>query len=128
MQVKTISTNKAPRPAGHYAQATVYGDMVYVSGQLPVNPLHPDRKPGDIEAQAEQVLHNMGAILEAAGSGLHNVLKTTVYISDISLWEQVNEVYARVFGDHRPARAVIPCKELHYGYQIEMEAVAYIPG
>lgn len=128
MQVKTISTNKAPRPAGHYAQATVYGDMVYVSGQLPIDPMHPDRAPGNIEEQAEQVLRNVSAILEAAGSGLHNVLKTTVYISDISLWGQVNAVYARVFGSHRPARAVIPCQELHYGYQIEMEVVAYIPG
>ena len=128
MHVQTISTGKAPEAGGHYAQATVYGDLVFVSGQLPIDPADPKKAAGNMEEQAEQVLRNVAAILEAAGSGLPNVLKTTLYIADISMWGKVNEVYARVFGKHRPAWAVIPCNELHYGYLIEMEAIAYIPG
>lgn len=126
-QVKSIFTKNAPQPAGHYSQATVFNDLVFVSGQLPINPATGERVLGSIEEQAEQVLNNIAAILEAAGSGLHNVLKTTIYIADISHWDKVNAVYARFFGSHRPARATVPTKELHHGFLIEMEAVAYIP-
>jgi len=121
-----IHTSNAPEPAGHYSQAVVYGGLVYVSGQLPVDPRTGEKRVGTIEEQAEQVLRNLRAILVAAGSDLDRVLKTTVYISDIGLWARVNAVYARHFGDHRPARAVVPVKELHYGFQIEIEAVAVL--
>lgn len=127
VHVKSISTHKAPRPGGHYAQAMVYNDMVFVSGQLPIDPATGEKKLGSIEEQTEQVLSNVAAILEAAGSGLHNVLKTTVYISDIALWDKVNSVYARFFGDHRPARAMVPTKALHHGFLVEIEATAFIP-
>jgi 2-iminobutanoate/2-iminopropanoate deaminase len=125
--IKPISTLKAPKPAGHYSQGMIYENLVFVSGQLPIDPESGEKKNGPIEEQAEQVLHNVAAVLEAAGSGLHNVLKTTLYIADISLWDQVNTVYARFFTDHRPARAVVPTKALHHGFLIEMEAIAYIP-
>ena len=81
-----------------------------------------------MEKQTEQVLANLAAILAAAGSGLDRVLKTTVYITDIGLWDRVNAVYGQVFGDHRPARAVVPVRELHFGFMVEIEAVAVVDG
>lgn len=124
MEIKSVSTPNAPRPAGHYSQAVIHQGLVYVAGQLPIDPATGEKKLGPIEEQAEQVLRNIRAILQAAGSDLHRVLKMTVYISDISLWGKVNEVYAQMLGDHRPARAVVPVKELHHGFQIEIEAIA----
>jgi len=122
-----ISTSNAPTPAGHYSQAVISENLIFVSGQLPIIPGDRAGTPGPIEEQTSQVLTNLRNILEAAGSGLHHVIKTTVYISDISLWGDVNKVYAEFFGDHKPARAVVPTRELHFGYQIEMEAIAVKP-
>lgn len=119
-----IHTPRAPAPGGHYAQAIVYGGLVFVSGQLPIDPARPEQAVGPIEEQTEQALRNVGEILQAAGSGLDRVVQMTIYVSDISLWGRVNAVYARVMGDHRPARAVVPTKDLHYGYQIEIQAIA----
>jgi 2-iminobutanoate/2-iminopropanoate deaminase len=124
--VKAIQTPNAPRPAGHYAQAIVHDGLVYVSGQLPIDPRTGERNTGSIEEQAERALLNMSAILEAAGSRRDLVLKTTVYVSDITLWGRVNAVYAAFFGEHRPARAVVPTRELHYGLLVEVEAVAAV--
>jgi 2-iminobutanoate/2-iminopropanoate deaminase len=121
-----VSTPDAPAPAGHYSQAIVHKGVVYVAGQLPIDPNESERRVGSIEEQTEQALKNVAAILRAAGSGLDRVLKVTVYVSDITLWGRVNAVYARVFGDHRPARAVVPTRDLHYGYQIEIEAAAAV--
>jgi 2-iminobutanoate/2-iminopropanoate deaminase len=119
-----ISTKKAPEPGGHYSQAIAHNDLVFVSGQLPVDPVSGERICTSIEEQTLQVLHNLEAILEAAGSSIDRVLKVTVYISDISLWGRLNVVYSEFFKDHRPARAVVPTKELHYGFQVEIEAIA----
>ena len=124
MQIKTVFTDSAPRPAGHYSQATVYNGLVFVAGQLPSKPGSAEKTVGTIEEQAEQCLTNLREILRSAGSDLDRLLKVTIYISDIGLWGKVNEVYTRMLGEHKPARAVIPCKELHYGYQIEIEAIA----
>jgi 2-iminobutanoate/2-iminopropanoate deaminase len=123
-----VSTPNAPQPAGHYAQAIVHDGLVFVSGQLPVDPATGERRTGSIEEQAEQALANVRAILEAAGTDTEHVLKTTVYVSDIALWGRVNAVYSAFFGDHRPARAVVPTRELHYGFQVEIEAIAALPG
>jgi len=122
--MKEIRTPNAPQPAGHYAQAIAHQGVVYVSGQLPIDPRNTTKHIGSIEAQTEQALENLVAILEAAGSGKDHVLKVTVYISDMALWDRVNTVYARFFGNHRPARAIVPVRELHFGYQIEIDAVA----
>ena len=122
--MKYIQTPNAPGPAGHYSQAIVHRGLVYVSGQLPVDPATGVKRTGSIEEQTLQALENIKAILEAAGSDLGRVLKTTVYVSDIQLWDRVNAVYARFFGDHKPARAVGPTRELHYGFKIEIEAIA----
>lgn len=124
MEIKAVFTTNAPTPAGHYSQAIVHNGLVYVAGQLPIDPATGEKKTGPIEEQAEQALRNLRAILQAAGTDLHRVLKMTVYISDISLWGKVNAVYARMLGEHRPARAVVPVKELHHGFQIEIEAIA----
>ena len=122
--MKEILTRKAPKPAGHYAQAIEHQGVVYVSGQLPVDPRSSAKHIGSIETQTQQALENLAAILKAAGSGKEHVLKVTVYISDIALWDRVNMEYARFFGEHRPARAIVPVRELHFGYQIEIDAVA----
>lgn len=126
MELQSIYTPDAPTPAGHYSQATVYNGIVYVAGQLAVDPHTGEKKLGSIEEQTEQTLSNIGKILKAANSDLSRVLKMTIYISDISLWGSVNAVYAKVMGEHRPARAVVPVKELHYGFLIEIEAVAAV--
>jgi 2-iminobutanoate/2-iminopropanoate deaminase len=122
--MEVISTPNAPKPAGHYSQAIVHNNLVYVSGQLPIDPESGEKSIGSIEEQTEQVLKNLSEILKAAGSNLNQVIKTTVYISDIELWDRVNAVYARFFGEHRSARAVVPTRNLHFGFQIEIEAIA----
>lgn len=122
--MQPILTPRAPAPAGHYSQAVVHDGLVYVSGQLPIDPNRDTQVPGSIEDQTRQALHNVREILEAAGSSLGHVLQMTIYIADISLWSRVNAVYAEMMGEHRPARAVVPTKALHYGYMIEIQAVA----
>ena len=124
MEITTVHTQNAPAPGGHYSQAVAYNGLVFVAGQLSIDPRTGEKKLGSIEEQTEQALRNVGEILKAANSDQSRVLKMTVYISDIGLWGRVNEVYARVMGEHRPARAVIPTKELHYGFLIEIDAVA----
>jgi len=124
MEIKSILTPHAPAPGGHYSQATVFNGLVFVAGQLSIDPKTGEKKLGSIEEQTEQVLTNIGEILKAANSDLSRVLKMTVYVSDIGLWGAVNTVYSRVMGEHRPARAVVPTKELHYGFLVEIEAIA----
>ncbi len=122
--MENISTPNAPSPGGHYSQAIVHNGLVFVAGQLPIRP-DGEKCLGSIEEQTEAVLQNLQAVLEAAGSSMDKVLKVTVYVAGIELWGRVNAVYARVFGEHKPARAVVPVPELHYGFLIEMEAVAH---
>ena len=120
-----ISTANAPAPAGHYSQGVVHGDLVYVAGQLPLDPASGELvAPDDIEAQAERTLRNVEAILVASGSGLNRVCSMTIYITDRALWPQVNAVYAKVLGNHKPARAVIPVPELRPGCLLEIQAIA----
>ena len=121
-----IQTPNAPAPGGHYAQAVVHNGIVYLSGILPITPSGEKLTGASISEQTQQVLANLDAILEAAGSGRDKVLKTTVYVSDITTWGEVNQCYAQFFGDHRPARSVVPCSPLHYGFGIELEAVAIV--
>ena len=118
-----IFTEKAPQPAGHYSQAVVSGGLVFVSGQLPIHPESGEIK-ATIEEQTDQVLVNLAYILAASGSSLEKVVKATLYISDISLWGKVNEIYTERFGSHKPARVVVPTRDLHFGCLIEVEVVA----
>ncbi|HQW02858.1 MAG TPA: Rid family detoxifying hydrolase [Saprospiraceae bacterium] len=122
--MEKILTNAAPAPAGHYSQAIRHNGLVFVSGQLPLDPVSKEVVEGGIEPQLRQVMANISAILEASGSGLDNILKATIYIPDSSYWPEINRVYAECMGDHKPARAVIPCGELHYGVLLEMEVIA----
>lgn len=118
-----ISTGNAPKPGGHYSQATTHGDLVFVAGQLPFT-TEGDKINGPIEEQTLQALKNLRAVLQAAGSDTNQVLKTTVFVSDISLWPAVNKVYSEFFGEHKPARSIVPTKELNHGFLIEIEAIA----
>jgi reactive intermediate/imine deaminase len=124
--MQSIQTVNAPTAAGHYSQGIVHNGVVYVAGQLPIDPKDRNKPVGSIEEQTEQTLRNVEAILVAAGSGLDQVLQMTIYISDIELWGGVNTAYSRVMGGHKPARAVVPVKDLHYGYQIEIQAIAAV--
>ncbi len=121
-----IETPHAPLPAGHYSQAVIAGEFIFISGQLPIKPATNEKITGPIEDQTKQVLKNIMAIIEETGGNLKDIIKTTVYISDISLWDSVNSVYAAFFGDHKPARAVVPTRNLHFGFKIEIEAVGQI--
>lgn len=126
--MKSISTEAAPAARGHYSQAIVHGGLVYIAGQLPLVAQDPERRLADFEEQAAQVIDNVVAILEAAGSGADRILKTTVYIVDVSHWRAFNAVYARKLGEHRPARTVVPVAQLHHGYLVEMDAIAALRG
>jgi 2-iminobutanoate/2-iminopropanoate deaminase len=121
--MRIVQTDLAPRAGGHYSQAVVHNGTVYVAGQLPIDPANPKAPPGDAATQTRQALQNVRNILEAAGSGLDHALQLTVYVSDISHWGEVNRVYSEVMGEHRPARAVVPTRDLHYGYLVEIQAI-----
>jgi 2-iminobutanoate/2-iminopropanoate deaminase len=108
------------------SQAIVHGGFVFVAGQLPFVPGSSERVVGTIEEQTEQVLRNISAVLEAAGSSLARTVQMTIYVSDMELWGRVNTTYARVLGNHKPARAVVPVGLLHYGYQIEVQAIGAV--
>ena len=122
--INFIQTEKAPAAGGHYSQAVEFNNLIFVSGQLPIKPKTGEKVLGSIEDQTRQTLENVRAIVVAAGGNINSILKMTIYVSDISLWGKVNEVYADFFKAHKPARAVVPTKALHYGFLIEIEAIA----
>ncbi|HKA16877.1 MAG TPA: Rid family detoxifying hydrolase [Blastocatellia bacterium] len=126
MEIRTVFTEDAPKPGGHYSQAVVCNGLVFVAGQLSIDPRTGEKLTGSIEQQTEQCLMNVAAILKASGSDLSRVLRMTIFVSDIEHWPAVNSVYAGVMGEHRPARAIVPVKELHYGFKIEIEATAAV--
>lgn len=125
-KLEPVVTLNAPPPGGHYSQAVIHNGLVYVAGQLPIKLGQKEHVIGPIEAQAETIFANLDAILVAAGSRRDLVIRTTVYISDVALWGKFNQVYAAFFGDHRPARSVVPCNKLHYGYDVEIDAIAAV--
>ena len=122
----SIRTENAPTPGGHYSQAIVHNGFVFVAGQLPITPGQTEHHVGTMAEQAERTLRNIEAILLAAGSGMDRIVQMTVYVSDIEAWGEVNAVYARIMGENRPARAIVPVKDLHFGYQIEIQAIATV--
>lgn len=111
---------------GHYAFATIHQNTVYVSGQFAINPETREKEFGTIEEETLQVLKNVEMIVEAAGSKKEKILRMTLYISDIHLWDKVDAVYTEFFGEHKPARTVVPTNELHFGFKIEIDAISYI--
>ncbi len=126
--IQTVQTDGAPAPAGHYSQAVVHGGVVYVAGQLPLDPDTGEVVAGGIAEQAAQTLRNVEAVLQAAGSGLDCLLSVTLYVTSRAQWPEVNRVYAEMLGAHRPARAVIPVPELRPGCLVEVQAVAALRG
>jgi 2-iminobutanoate/2-iminopropanoate deaminase len=128
MDIKKITTENAPLPKGHYTQAVIANGMIFISGQLPVVPVTGERITGTVREQMLRVLENIKAIAEAAGSDIENVVKVTIYVTDIELWGEVNAVYAEFFGAHKPARTIVPVKELHYGFKVEIDAIADVKG
>ncbi|HEX7761581.1 MAG TPA: RidA family protein [Caulobacteraceae bacterium] len=126
--VTAILTDRAPAPAGHYAQATVSNGHVYISGQLPIRPDGLQLPDSGFEAQATQAIENMLAILDAAGGAPQNLLKVTAYIVGVANWPRFNAVYAALLSDARPARTVVPVSELHHGYLVEIDAIAVLAG
>lgn len=100
--------------------------MVYVSGQFAINPETREKEFGPIEEETLQALKNVEMIVEAAGSKKEKILRMTLYISDIELWDKVDAVYTEFFGEHKPARTVVPTNELHFGFKIEIDAISYI--
>ncbi|WP_043932523.1 RidA family protein [Bacillus sp. EB01] len=111
---------------GHYALATIHNDIVYVSGQFAIDPITQQKKFGTIEEETLQALKNIEFILNEAGSQKNQILRMTLYIPDIQLWDRVDRVYKEFFENHKPARSVVPTNELHFGFKIEIEAIAFI--
>ena len=110
--------------AGHYSTAVESNNLLFVSGQVPVNQMTGEIIGGDFKTQFLQVLNNLKNVLNAAGLDLENVVKVNVYIVDPEKWGEANEVYRDFFGEHKPARTIIPVLPLHNGYEVELEAVA----
>ena len=122
--MKVIQPPNQPQPKGHYSAGIEHNGLIYVSGQLPMSLDTREPFTGDIDAQTELALRNVEAVLKAAGSDLAHVLQMTIYVSDMELWAAVNAAYARVMGEHRPARAIVPVKDLHFWTKIEIQAIA----
>jgi len=124
--MKQIKTPRAPLPVGHYSQAMVHNKTVYVSGLIPVAVDSTPDPDMTFEDQVQLVLDHLCEILREAGSNRSMVLKVSIFISDIDNWPKVNEIYKSFFADHMPARIVIPVKNLHFGFGIELDAIAAI--
>lgn len=124
---KIVATEKAPAAIGPYAQANIVGDMVFTSGQIPLNPATGELVDGNIEAQTKQVFENLKAILEEAGSSLDNVIKTTCFLDDINDFVKMNEVYGTYFPSGVfPSRSAVEVAKLPKGALVEIEAIAML--
>ncbi len=123
---KIVATDKAPAAIGPYAQANIIGDLVITSGQIPIDPATGNLVEGDIEAQTKQVFENLKAVLEAAGSGLDKIVKTTCFMDNMNDFAKMNEVYASFFSGDYPSRSAVEVAMLPKGALIEIEAIAYL--
>jgi 2-iminobutanoate/2-iminopropanoate deaminase len=119
-----IATDAAPKAIGPYSQAVAAGELIFCAGQVALDPATGESVTGDVRVQTERVLDNLAAVLAAGGSDLQHVLKTTVYLLDFNDFAAMNEVYAKRFGDHRPARATVGVSALPKGLRVEIECVA----
>lgn len=126
MEKVVISTNNAPAAIGPYSQAIRFGNMVFTSGQIPLNPQTGELVTDDVRKAARQSLENVKAILEAAGTSMDNVIKTVIFLKDINDFAAVNEVYGEYFKDKMPARSTVQVGKLPKDALVEIEAIAYI--
>jgi 2-iminobutanoate/2-iminopropanoate deaminase len=125
---RPVTPQDGAPPAGPYSPGRVFERLVFVSGQGATNPATGQMAGDDIESQTEQVLRNVAAILEAAGSSLQHVLRCGVFLKDIGEFERMNAVYARMFGEHRPARTTVQVADLpQKGLRVEIDAIGYVP-
>ncbi len=124
--LKRIQTDKAPHAIGPYSQGIVAGGLLYTAGQIALDPASGELIGGDIRAQTTRVLDNLRAILQAAGSSLDQVVKTTVYLSDMGEFAAMNEVYAQYFTEHKPARSTVQAARLPRDVKVEIDAVAVV--
>ena len=124
MDMEFVRTEAAPAAIGPYSQAAIVGDLVFTAGQVALNPTTGTVIEGGIEAQTARVLENLAAVLAAAGSSLSQVVKTTVFLTDMADFPAMNQVYAQEFGDHKPARATVAVASLPLGVRVEIEVVA----
>jgi 2-iminobutanoate/2-iminopropanoate deaminase len=126
--IRFVHTDGAPKAIGPYSQATVVSlgnqDLIYTAGQIAIDPATMEVVPGGVAEQTQRVLENLRAVLRAAHSDLHLVLKTTVFLADMADFAAMNEVYARAFGDHRPARSTVAAAGLPRGVRVEIDCVA----
>lgn len=127
MNKSTVSTKKAPAAIGPYNQAVKFGNLVFTSGQIPIDPASGEIVPGGVEAQARQALKNLEEVLIAAGATLATVLKTTLFIKNMNDFAQINDIYAKFFGSGPPARSCVEVARLPKDVMVEIEAIAYIP-
>jgi 2-iminobutanoate/2-iminopropanoate deaminase len=121
-----IATDRAPKAIGPYSQGIATGGFVFTAGQIALDPQSGNMVEGDIAAQTERVLENLKAILTSAGADWSDVVKTTVYLTDMAVFPKVNEIYARVFGDARPARSTVAVSALPRGALVEIDAIARV--
>jgi len=121
-----IATDRAPQAIGPYSQAVRVGNLVFASGQIPIDPNTGEFVPGGIAEQTEQVLRNLTAVFEAAGLGLSKVIKTTVFLADMNDFTAMNEVYGRFFAEQPPARATVQAAGLPRDARVEIEAIAAV--
>lgn len=126
LELESVHTDHAPAAIGPYSQAIVVDGWVYCSGQIPLDPETGDLLQGSVADQTELALRNLAAVLEQAGASLRSVVKTTVFLSDMEAFSEMNEVYARHFGDHRPARAAVQAAALPKYCDVEIECVARV--
>jgi 2-iminobutanoate/2-iminopropanoate deaminase len=124
---EAISTPNAPAAVGPYSQALKSEDLLFLSGQIPLDPATKTLVAGDIATQATQVMRNLGAVLEAAGASFQDVVKTTIYLVDLNDFARVNEVYGSFFESSPPARATVGVAALPLGARIEIDAIARLP-
>lgn len=124
MAREIVQTENAPGAIGPYSQAMKVGNLVYTAGQIPLDPATGQLVEGDVTAQSERVMQNVAAILEAAGSSMDNIVKTTCFLTDLANFAAFNDVYAKHMGDNRPARSTIQVAGLPAGAQVEVEVVA----
>jgi 2-iminobutanoate/2-iminopropanoate deaminase len=122
--IETAHTDQAPQAIGPYSQATIIGDLVYTAGQVALDPVTMALVGGGVAEQTDRVLKNLAAVLKAAGSDLSRVVKTSVFLTDMADFTAMNEVYAKAFGDHRPARTTVAVVGLPRGARVEIECVA----
>lgn len=124
MERRVVSTGNAPQAIGPYSQAIRTGDFIFCAGQIPLDPATMKLVEGDIQVQTRRVLDNLSAVLEAAGSSLSRVVKTTVFLTDLDQFKAMNEVYATYFTEQAPARSTVQVARLPAGALVEIEAIA----